>query len=254
MNTMVHNTATVSLSRIYWLEFANECSRAFRTPSYYLPTLLFPLCFFLMFAVILGDGRARSATYMLANYGVFGSAMAALFGVGLGIAGERENGLMRLRRVMPMPMSAVLFAKLGAAMLFALIISLLMQLLALALTDAVLTPAQSLRLATVHTLGALPFAAMGVFLGSLAGANGAVAIINLVFLPMAFLSGLWMPLSMLPDWVGDTAGLWPLYHLAQLAQEALNLGSEKSVWLHAGVLLLTTMLFAVPAIRRLYMR
>ncbi|PJK08302.1 ABC transporter permease [Lysobacteraceae bacterium NML95-0200] len=254
MNATTHKPGAVSLMRIHWLEFINECRRSFRTPSYYLPTLLFPLCFFLMFAVILGKGSASAAPYMLANYGVFGSAMAALFGVGLGIASERESGLMRLRRVMPMPMSAVLLAKLGMAMLFALIISLLMMILTLLFTQATLTLAQSLRLLAVHTLGALPFAALGVFLGSLAGANGAVAIINLVFLPMAFLSGLWMPLSMLPAWVADAAPLWPLYHLAQLALEALNLGSEKSVWLHAGGLLLTTLLFALPAIRRLHMR
>lgn len=254
MNTMTPNAATVSLPRIYWLEFANECRRNFRTPAYYLPTLLFPLCFFLMFAVILGKGGAQGTLYMLASYGVFGSAMAALFGVGLGIASERESGLMRLRRVMPMPMSALLLAKLGSAMLFALIISLLMQLCALIFTEATLTLGQSLRLAGVHTLGALPFAALGVFLGTLAGANGAVAIINLVFLPMALLSGLWMPLSMLPDWVADIAGLWPLYHLAQLALKALDLGGNQSVWLHLGALLLTALIFAVPAIRRLHMR
>lgn len=254
MSAMTHDTARVSLPHIHWLEFTNECRRSFRTPSYYLPTLLFPLCFFLMFAVILGKGSASATAYVLANYGVFGAAMAALFGVGLGIASERESGLMRLRRVMPMPMSALLLAKLGTAMLFALIISLLMLMLTLLLTEATLTLGQSLRLLLVHTLGALPFAVLGAFLGTFAGANGAVAIINLVFLPMAFLSGLWMPLSMLPAWVADAAPLWPLYHLAQLALMALGWAGGNSGWLHVGVLLLTTVVFALPAIHRLHMR
>ena len=35
-------------------------------------------------------------------------------------------------------------------------------------------------------------------IGSRANASGAPALVNLIYLPMAFLSGLWMPLSMLP--------------------------------------------------------
>jgi ABC-2 type transport system permease protein len=34
---------------------------------------------------------------------------------------------------------------------------------------------------------------------------------------MAFLSGLWMPLAMLPKIIGQMAPLWPAYHLSQLA-------------------------------------
>jgi len=34
---------------------------------------------------------------------------------------------------------------------------------------------------------------------------------------MSFLSGLWMPLSMLPAFIGQRAPVWPPFHLAQLA-------------------------------------
>jgi ABC-2 type transport system permease protein len=48
-------------------------------------------------------------------------------------------------------------------------------------------------------------------------ANAAPGIINLVYLPMSFCSGLWMPLSMLPHWMQKMAPALPTYHYAQLA-------------------------------------
>ena len=50
--------------------------------------------------------------------------------------------------------------------------------------------------------GVLPFCAIGLFVGSLVGAQGAPAVVNMIYLPMAFLAGLWMPLSMLPPQPG----------------------------------------------------
>ena len=65
--------------------------------------------------------------------------------------------------------------------------------------------------------GVLPFCALGLLIGSRVNASAAPAIVNFIYLPMAFLSGLWMPLSMLPEFIRSIAPLWPPYHLAQLA-------------------------------------
>ena len=49
-----------------------------------------------------------------------------------------------------------------------------------------------------NVLGVLPFCAIGLFVGSLVSGQAAPAIVNLIYLPMAFLSGLWVPLQFLP--------------------------------------------------------
>ena len=69
---------------------------------------------------------------------------------------------------------------------------------------------------------------------------------NLIYLPMAFLSGLWMPLTMLPAWIGKLAPLWPAYHLARLALVAVGQGSGESLMVDVAALGAFTLLcFAV---------
>jgi ABC-2 type transport system permease protein len=62
--------------------------------------------------------------------------------------------------------------------------------------------------------------ALGLIIGSRANASAAPAFVNLIYLPMSFLSGLWMPLSMLPHFLQQIAPLWPAWHLGQLALTA----------------------------------
>ncbi|MDO5610052.1 MAG: ABC transporter permease [Pseudomonadota bacterium] len=243
--------ASPSLLRIYWLDMRNEILRAFRTPIFALPTLLFPLVFYIMFGVLLNRGSGAAGSYLLATYGVFGVMGAALFGFGASVAMERDNGLLRLRRAMPSPPGAYLIAKLGMAMLFAILISVSLLALAVGLAAVQITPTQALLLVVVNVMGALPFAALGLYIGSLASGNGAVAIINLVFLPMAFLSGLWLPLAMLPGWLATAAPLWPAYHLAQIALKVIGQDAGQPLWLHIGVLLVFSAVFATLARARL---
>jgi ABC-2 type transport system permease protein len=62
-----------------------------------------------------------------------------------------------------------------------------------------------------------------MFVGTLLKGQGAPGLLNLVYLPMAFLSGLWLPLSMLPRMLQQIAPVWPSYHLNQLTQAAVGL-------------------------------
>lgn len=94
-----------------------------RMPGFALPTLLFPTLFYVFFGLIFGHGQSRDIlTYMLGTYGTFGIMAPALFGFGVGVAMEREHGILALKRVAPMPPMAYVFAKVAMSMLFALLI------------------------------------------------------------------------------------------------------------------------------------
>lgn len=236
--------------RCYLLEARYELLRQVREPAFVLPTLLFPTAFYLLFGVLLSRSSA-AAEYMLAGYGVFGIMGAALFGFGAGIAHDRERGLLRLKRALPAPPGAWLLAKMVAAMAFAAVISLLLAVLASTLGGVALAPWQWLALFAVNVAGVLPFCALGLYIGSLVGGNAAVAVVNILFLPMAFLSGLWMPLSVLPDVFTRLAPVWPAYHLGQVAMKVVGHDAGGSAWLHLGVLAVVTTVFFVLARRRL---
>ena len=110
-----------------------------------------------------------------------------------------------------------------------------------------LDPQQWVALGLALVAGALPFSAMGLAFGYLVGPNSAPAVLNLVWLPMAFASGLWIPISQLPDVVQSVAVALPPYHFVQLALGIIG-ASEGGSWVvHAAAVLGFTLLFLVVA-------
>ena len=239
--------------RSYLLEAKYEFIRLWRTPSFALPSLLFPLLFYVLFGVVLAGSRGggEMARYLLATYGVFGIMGSALFGFGVTVAIERENGQMTFKRALPMPPGSVLIAKMLMAMMFAAITSILLAVVGAFVAGVSLAPMQWLALFAINVLGALPFCAVGLLIGSLVGGSAAPAIVNIVYLPMAFLSGLWMPLSILPGFIGQLAPMWPSFHLAQIALKVVDRDAGAPLWTHLGVLAVVTITCFLLARRRL---
>jgi len=205
-----------------------------------------------MFGIVLGGrhGNADAPRYLLAAYATFGVMAPGLFGFGISLALERDNGLLMLKRALPMPPAAYLLGKMVMAMLVAGLIVGLLVVLAVFAADVRLQPLQIAHLLAVGMLGTLPFCAMGLLLGCLASGQGAPAMANLLYLPMAFLSGLWFPLSVLPRFLQQLAPLWPSHHLNKLAQAAIGDGSA-TPWPHVLALLGFTAIFLLLAARRL---
>ncbi len=253
MTTTIAPFPAMRLLRCYVLEARFELLRLMRTPSFVLPTLLFPSMFYLLFGVILGGskgGGLPASRYLLATYGTFGVMGVALFGFGVTIALERERGLLALKRALPMPPGALLFAKTAMAMAFAATISLMLATIAVSLADVSLAPWQWLLLFVVSVLGVIPFAAIGLLIGTWVSGQAAPAVVNLIYLPMSFLSGLWLPLSMLPDSISAMAPVWPSYHLGQIALAVVG-GHGEGVAAHVGMLVAVTAACYLLAARRL---
>ncbi len=238
--------------RAYLLEARYEFLRLLRMPSFAVPCLLFPPVFYLMFGVLLaGKGGPMVAQHMLVGYSVFGIMGVALFGFGVTVAMDRDLGLLALKRAQPMPTGAYLVAKTVMALLFTGIVLVLLATLAVGVAGVRLPAWRWLALLATCVVGVLPFSALGLWLGSLVGGRGAPALINLIYLPMAFLSGLWLPLKLLPAFLQSLAPAWPAYHLGQLAQWAVGGPAVERPWLHVAFLAACTGVFAWRAARRL---
>lgn len=232
-----------SLWRLYLWESRAEFLKLCRLPAFAIPTIAFPAMFYLLFGIAFNRGEVQGvsmSTYLLATYGTFGVIGAALFGFGVAVAIERGQGWMLLKRASPMPVSAYFFAKEAMALLFATIIVVILFLLGLTLGDVPAAPWMLLQLGGVLLISTVPFAAFGLCLGYLAGPNSAPAVANLLYLPMAFASGLWIPIGFLPDFVQTIALGLPAYHAAQLALETVGASEGQGVLVHLGYLALFT--------------
>lgn len=251
MNTAHRHPDAPRVARIYWLEARSEVLKAWRLPVYSVFTLVFPLMFYTIFGFTFGGeaaGPINVAAYMLATYGAFGVIGAALFGFGVGVASERGQGWLRLKRASPMPPAAYFSAKIVMALLFSLLVVLGLFVLGFAVFEVRLPAPTWAALLGTLLLGALPFCAMGLALGYLVGPNSAAAVVNLVYLPMVFASGLWVPVEQLPGFMQAVAPYLPPYHYAQLALGTLGASRGGSPWGHVAVLVGFTLLFLVVAL------
>ena len=245
------NSRGRNIHRMYWLEAKYEFLKSFRLPIFALSTLAFPTLFYLFFGITFGQGSfgtVNVATYYLVTYGTFGVIGAALFGFGAGVSAERGQGWMRLKQASPMPPMAYFVAKLFMAAVFSTIIFLILWMIGAAFGDVRLKWVQALSLWGIMVAGTLPFAAIGLALGYSVGPNSAPAVVNLIYLPMAFASGLWIPIQALPEFIQELAPYLAPYHLSQLALSVIGADRGESTWVHLAVLGVYTIIFLVIAV------
>ncbi len=210
---------------LYVKEAKYEFLKYLRLPIYSLSTVLFPVMFYILFGLMMNRqttfDRMTVSKYLLATYGTFGVMGASLFANGAGVAAERGLGWMQVKKASPMPPFANFLAKFVVGMIFSSIIELALISLGVVFGGVQISLLTAVKLLATLVLGALPFCAMGLAIGYFAGPNSAPAVVNMIYLPISFLSGLWVPITMLPKFLQHVATGLPPYHLAQLALRIL---------------------------------
>jgi len=229
-----------NLFTIYWKESKYEFLRSLRLRAYTFSVIGFPVMFYVLFGLLMNrDGSVggwHAATYLLATYGTFAAMGAALFGTAGALAAERGLGWLQVKRASPMPPLAYFVAKIVKSMIFSGAIALILFGLGVAFGGVSMPLTNALELFVILIAGSLPFCAMGLALGFFLGPNSAPAVINMIYLPLSFCSGLWIPFMFLPHFVQKIAVYLPPYHLAQLALNTVGAGEHGSSGLHWDVL------------------
>lgn len=237
--------------RIYVTEARYELIKQMRIPAFMIPTIGFPLMFYVLFGLVLQSGRPdapRMATYLLATYGAFGIVGIALFALGVGVAVERGQGWLEVKRASPMPVSAYFTAKYTTTLVIGVALMLLMSIVGAVFGHVRMSAGHWAALFAVESLGALPFCAMGLAIGYIAGPNSAAPTANILYLPLSFLSGLFIPAEMLPRVLQGFARVLPPYHLGQLALDAVGVAPASDAWGHVLALLGFLVLFTFIAL------
>jgi ABC-2 type transport system permease protein len=253
--TLALNPATVRRSAghtatIYLKEIKYEFLKNLRLRMYTASVLSFPVMFYVLFGLVLNGHESIAGTpvpvYLLATYGTFGVMGASLFGTAAGLSSDRGLGWLQVKRASPMPPFAYFVAKVVVSMAFSAIVVLALFVWGVSFGHVRLNDAEqitkALQLFATLVLGSLPFSTMGLALGYFTGPNSAPPTINLIYLPMSFCSGLWVPIQFLPAVVKHIALAMPPYHLSQLALGIVGAGSHESAATHWEVLFAFTMI------------
>ncbi|MEM9851877.1 MAG: ABC transporter permease [Pseudomonadota bacterium] len=156
-----------------------------------MPTILFPAMLYAFFGAQSGGGSlAAQATASCAVYAVFG---VGFFQFGVTVAQDRESPFATCQRSLSGHAANRWAAGILTSFVFVAIAVSLVIAVALFMVPIDLGTTARARLALVCLAAAVPARAMGFALGSMASARAAVPMANLVFLPLAYLGGLWVP-------------------------------------------------------------
>ena len=245
VNTQVERSPSHTAT-IYLKEAKYEFLKNLRLRVYTASVISFPLMFYVLFGLVLNAKEAIAGvgipTYMIATYGTFGVIGASLFGTASGLAADRGLGWLQVKRASPMPPFAYFGAKIIQSMIFSAIVVSLLLMLGISFGGVRMPLTETARLLGTLVAGSLPFSAMGLAIGYFVGPNSAPAAINLIYLPMSFCSGLWVPYMFLPKFVRQVALALPPYHLSQLALGTVGAGFHQSTAAHWQVLLAFTLI------------
>ena len=179
---------------------------------------VFPLLLYALLGSVYDNTIEGRAAVDVLLAGLFGYAAAntAFAGLAIVLVVRREGGLLKRLRATPLPPATYLFAVLLSTLTtFALQSVALLALGGLAFNASM--PANWLGFAGAIVLGVASFAGMGLGAAALIrSAEGVSAVVNVVVLPMAFLSGAFGPTRHFPAFLQAIADVLPLTYFLDI--------------------------------------
>lgn len=190
-----------------------------RNKRFLIISLLIPVFFYLLFTKVMDIGltgtqlREWKANYLVSMM-TYGILMDAVMMISSTLVDDRENGFDQLITLSPLPKIhyylSIIISFFG---LFELsIISLLI--VGYYINGVTYSFVEIISFIIALPLTALPLIVIGILLSLVGSSNTVSGFANLLVFPLAIVSGLWWPISILPNWL-QAIGKWmPTYFMS----------------------------------------
>ena len=179
---------------------------------------IFPILLYALLASVYDDeiDGIPSADLLLGGLFGYGAATTAFAGLAIILVTRRELGLLKRLRATPLPPGLYL-----AAVLLSTLVTFTLEALALLVLGSLgfgaSMPENPAGFAGAIVLGVATFAGMGVGAAALIrSAEGVSAVVNVIVLPMAFLSGSFGPRNDYPAFLQAIADVLPLTYFLDI--------------------------------------
>lgn len=221
--------------RTFLLQTRAELLKFWRMPVFAFFSVGLPLIIFTFFGLnhakdfIAPHSAITVGTYVMASMAAYTVGNVMVFSFGMALAVERGQKQDLLLRASPLSPATYLLAKVVNSVVFALIALVVLFVFAHFTASVDLGAGTWVTLAARLLLGSIPFIGLGLGFGYLAGPNSAPAVVNFVYLPIAFASGIFIPVDQLPGFIRGIAPYLPLNPFVQLAWDAIGVHVDRSV-------------------------
>ncbi|MEZ4701728.1 MAG: ABC transporter permease [Rhodothermales bacterium] len=242
----------MGLFRDTWIVFSRAMRLSMRQPVWVVFGLMQPILYLTLFGPLLksvaeqpgfgGDAWRVFVPGLLVQLGMFGSSF-----VGFGLIAEWRAGVIERMRVTPASRASLLLGRVARDVLVLLVQGTI--LVGAALLMGLRAPwwALGVGVGTVALLGAC-FASVSYAVALKLKSEDAFApLLNAVILPIALLSGIFLPMTLAPLWLQRVSDLNPLKHIIDGVRAMFRgeLVSSASLWGVALTLLLVVVGIAV---------
>lgn len=192
----------------------------FRQPGFWIPTVIFPAMLYGFFGAQSGGGEW--AVRAMASFAIYAVVGVGFFQFGVSVAQDRQSPFATWQCTLPGGIASQWIARILASLVFTTIAVLLVIGLAPLLVEVSLVPLEWLRLGVVCLVCVVTATLMGIALGSFASARAAVPLANLIYLPMAYLGGLWVPPIAMPSAINAISQWMPTRAMGELSWAAVT--------------------------------
>jgi ABC-2 type transport system permease protein len=182
-------------------------------------SFFFPILLLVLIGSVYGDDPiegVRAPTYLLIGLIGYGVAANAFAGLAITLVVRREAGLLKRVRGTPLPPGTYLAAVIGSTVLVIGLQVVAQLLLGVFALDAD-WPERPALLVLAILIGAATFAALGMAITTVVRtAEGSSAVVNAVYLPTAFISGVFFSTEEMPAILQAISEILPLTYFLDL--------------------------------------
>jgi len=222
--------------RLFWHQLKAEQRVFWRNREAAIFIFVFPLMLFMLLGAVY-SGKIEghpAADVLLAGMLGYGAANTAFAGIAIQVVIRREMGILKRLRSTPLPAATYLSAVLASTLVVFVLQTVVLFALGRAAYDSHV-PGQVGSLVLVVLIGAAGFSGLGLATAALIrSAEGSSAVVNVILLPMAFLSGSFGPTRRYPDFLQAIGDVLPLKYFIEIVK-AVYLDGEH-VWSEPGAI------------------
>ena len=204
-----------------------------RNPAATFFTVILPLIFLLLFTSIFGNDEiepgVRAATFYVP--GILALAIISATGVNLAmtITTRRERGILKRVRATPIPPWVFIASQAIAGFVLSVIMTVIIVLVGRVLFSVSLNVNGIPSLLITLLIGAFSFAAIGLALTSIIPSEDAApAVTNAIFLPLYFISDVFIVGADTPTFIQRIGDIFPVKHLSNALQESFDPFAESA--------------------------
>jgi ABC-2 type transport system permease protein len=204
---------------LVWHQLRYDQKVFWRNPAAVFFTVAFPVVLLLIFATVFGDqeidvaGGIEITTYYVPAIITLATVSATMQTLAMSLVIAREDGRLKRGRGTPMPSWVFIAGRVGNSVVVAVLMLVLVAALGRLFYGVPIPWERAPELLLVLAVGAASFCCLGIALtAAIPSQDAAAPIVNVILLPLYFLSGVFIPESEIPDGVLTFAGLFPIRH------------------------------------------